>query len=93
MQARLLRALDFTGGAIGATHMVTHSLHDCFGHPMVVHAPAHGWPADRQVAATLERCCPTEQIDCTLVISETIRDEALSPLVDAAGHDRCAVCA
>ena len=81
VQARLLRALDFAE-AIGATHMVTHSPFDFFGHPMVVHAPAHGLAEQIDlVAATLEPVLPKlEQIDCTLVI-ETIRDRHPRPLL------------
>ena len=63
-------------------HMVAHSPFDFFGHPMVVHAPAHGL-ADQidLVAATLEPVLPKlEQIDCTLVI-ETIRDRHPRPLL------------
>lgn len=81
VQTRLMKALDFAE-AIGATHMVAHSPFDFFGHPMVVHSPAHGL-ADQieHVAKTLEPVLPKlEQIDCTLVI-ETIRDRHPRPLL------------
>ncbi|MEZ4714866.1 MAG: hypothetical protein R2851_02065 [Caldilineaceae bacterium] len=50
------------------------------------------WPADRLVAATLERCCPTEQIDRTLVI-ETIRDRHPRPLLTLLDTIDAPVCA
>lgn len=81
VQERMVRALDFAE-AIGATHMVTHSPFDFFGHPMVVHTPAHGL-ADQidLVATTLAPVLSVlEQANCTLVI-ETIRDRHPRPLL------------